>query len=55
MKTERINLRLDPETNQKMDELAEKHGVSKSWLIRWLITEQHKHSFAETEPCAEQS
>lgn len=42
MQTERIEVRLDPETRQKLEEMAAARGSSVSELVRSLIERSHE-------------
>jgi uncharacterized protein (DUF1778 family) len=48
MRTERIEVRLDPETREKLEEVAAARGSSVSELVRDLIERSHEEEVAST-------
>ncbi len=42
MRTERVEVRLDPETRSKLEEVAEARGLSVSELVRSMIERAHE-------------
>jgi Arc/MetJ-type ribon-helix-helix transcriptional regulator len=48
MRTERIEVRLDPETREKLEEVAAARGSSVSELVRDLIERSHEEEDAST-------
>lgn len=46
MRTERVEVRLDPETRTKMEEVAAARGSSVSELVRALIERSHEEEVA---------
>jgi uncharacterized protein (DUF1778 family) len=48
MRTERIEVRLDPETREKLEEVAAARGSSVSELVRDLIERSHEGEVAST-------
>ena len=46
MRTERVEVRLDPETRGKLEELAAARGSSMSELVRDLIQRSHEEEIA---------
>lgn len=46
MRTERLEVRLDPETRGKLDEVAAARGSSVSELVRALIEESYEEEVA---------
>jgi uncharacterized protein (DUF1778 family) len=47
MRTERIEVRLDPETREKLEEVAAARGSSVSELVRDLIERSHEEEVPE--------
>ncbi len=48
MRTERVEVRLDPETRSKLEEVAAARGTSVSELVRSLIERSHEEEVAGT-------
>jgi len=46
MRTERIDVRLDPETRRKLEEVAAARGASVSELVRSLIEDSYEEEVA---------
>jgi predicted transcriptional regulator len=49
MRTERVEVRLDPETRGKLEEVAAARGSSISELVRSLIERSHEEEVAGAE------
>jgi uncharacterized protein (DUF1778 family) len=52
MRTERVEVRLDPETRGKLEEVAAARGSSISELVRSLIERSHEEEVAGAERLA---